>query len=173
MQPRVLLLGDELADLVAELRFVEVVRRVAGANGDVGGGVAVAFADGQEQFQQAVLHRRRRVADHAEVEQGDLVIAREKNVSRMRIGVEGAVEQDLFEVGLEEFLRQAGTVDLEAGQRAQFRDLGAFDVIHREDPVRGVIRDRQRHAQASELLQVFRERCPTRSRTWSAVSTSE
>ena len=72
----------------------------------------------------------------------------------MRIGVERAVEQDLFQIGVKEFLGENRAVQIEVGERAEFSDLGAFDVFHREDFFGRLAFNGQRNANAFELAQI-------------------
>ena len=92
-------LRHQLTDAPAEVRFLEFGGGFAEANRNIGGFLAVPFADREKQFQQRILHGRRRVADHPQVQQCDSSIVGQKNVPRMGIGVKHAVHQNLFEVG--------------------------------------------------------------------------
>ena len=67
--------------------------------------------------------RGRGAADHAEVEEGEVVVLRDEDVAGVRIGVEEAGHEDLVQVRLEELVGQRGPVHLEARERAQRRDL--------------------------------------------------
>jgi len=94
------------------------------------------------------------VSDHAEIEQGDAVVACEEDISGVRIGVENTVHEDLFEVGFEELLDEDAAIDVNAGDRADGGDFAALHVVHGEDAARAVIRHGLGNGDVGELLQV-------------------
>src|SRR5512143_42749 len=136
--PRHLLLV-ELGELVADL--LDLARRL----------VAVPLAHGDHEPQELVAQRGGEARDHAEIEEGDAAVVREKDVSGMRVGVEEAVEERLLEVGPEELLGEGASVDVELREGAQRGDLLARDEVHRENARRRVVVDRLRHDDVVEL----------------------
>ena len=68
LQALILPCGHELADATAEFGLIKFLRRLADADHEAGSLVAVSLADRHQQLQQAFLHARRRVTDHAQIE---------------------------------------------------------------------------------------------------------
>ena len=62
----------------------------------------------------------------------------------MRIGVKHAVNQDLLQVGLEQFFGERRAIDFGPFDAADRRDLRARHVVHRQHARRRVVVDRQR-----------------------------
>ena len=146
-----LLLGDDLADAAGEFLRVEVFFFLADLDRDVGGFVAAAFGDGEQELEQIFLQARHDPPDHPEVEQRDPVVGRDEDVPGVRIGMEEAVDQDLLEVGVEHFLGERGAVELHPGERAQVGDFFPGDELHREDARGAVIGDRRGDDEAREI----------------------
>ena len=154
LQSRVLHPDDELRDAAPEQRRVEALVALAHGDQHVGDVVAFAVARRQKHFQQVLAHPRRRLPDHAEVEQRDVAVVGEEDIARMRVGVEQAVDQHLLQIGAKQLLGERGAFDLESRKRADRRDLAAFHVIHRQHAPGAVIRHGLRHVDQCELLQV-------------------
>ena len=69
-----------------------------------------------------------------------------------------AVHQHLFQIRLEQFLRQHVAVHVQLRDGAQRGDLGAADIIHRQHAARTKIKHGQRHEDVRKLLQVGGQR---------------
>jgi hypothetical protein len=158
LQAGVVALGDQLGHPSAHLRLVELVRLLADPDGEGGRLVALPVADGEEELEQAVLHRRADPGHHPQVEDGDVRAVGEEDVAGMGIGVEEPVDEDLLHVGLEELLGQIRPVDLEPGERADRGDLAPADVVHGQHARRRVVLDGERDDDPLELGQVAAER---------------
>jgi hypothetical protein len=113
LEPLVAVERHELADLAPEFVLVEGLGLLAHAHHLRGGVVALAVADEEEDLEQVLLHRRAGVPDHAEVEQRDPAVVRDEHVSRVGIGVEEAVDEDLLQVGPEQLLGEGRPLDVE------------------------------------------------------------
>ena len=72
----------------------------------------------------------------------------------MRVGVEEAVDQDLLEVGAEEFVGEIGAVHLQPGQRADLGDLAALDELQREHARGGEVLERLGHDEPLEVFEI-------------------
>jgi hypothetical protein len=85
------------------------------------------------------------------------VIGCEEDVARMRIGMEDAIDQDLMKVGAKQVVAERHTIDLGPLHAADRRDLYPVDVVHRQDPRRRVVVDRQRDDDALEITELMCE----------------
>ena len=97
-------------NLTAKCCFVEVPGGITDLNSDACRFAAFAFTDGEQQFEQFLLHPRRGAAHHAEVQQRNKPSFGQKNITGMRIGMKHAIDQHLLQIGLEEFLGQHSAI---------------------------------------------------------------
>jgi hypothetical protein len=145
------------ADGAAEAGLVEVRQFFAEGDGHVRGLFAPAFADREQQAQQPLLHLRAETADHPQIDQCEEAVVGDKHVARVRIGVEHAIDHDLFQIGAHQRIGEHFAIELDGDDRADFRDLGSADVIHRQHASRRVAFDRLWNRHQLELLQVLAE----------------
>src|SRR5689334_15030910 len=86
-----------------------------------------------------------------------LAIVRNENVSRMGIGVEKTINEDLFQIRSEKLFGDRGTIHVDTRQRAQGRDFCAVYVFHGQDTIRGITFDGARHQHALESPKTLAE----------------
>ena len=115
------------------------------------------LAHRDHELEELIAQGGRDAADHPEVEQGDTPVVGQEDVAGVRVRMEEAVHEDLLQVRPEELLGQAAAVDVDPGERAERRDLGARDEVHRQDPGRGVVVDRLRDDDPLEVLERLAE----------------
>ncbi len=98
----------------------------------------VAPGHGEQQPAQPGLLQRVQPADRAEVDQGQLPVAQDQDVARVRVGVEGALQHHLAEYGAEQAAGQAVPVRAGPGQhRVGVADADAVQVLHDQHPAGG------------------------------------
>src|SRR4030095_919858 len=95
------------------------------------------------------------MADHAKVEQRNLAVFSEINISGMRVGVKETVHEHLLQIGLEQFVGEAAAIECRSRKRRQLGDGLSCDVLHREHGASAEVGHRQRDANARELLQIL------------------
>src|SRR5437660_107527 len=89
------------------------------------------------------------------VEQRDAMIRRERDISRMRIGMKKSLDQNLVAIGAKKLSGQHFTIKVHPSQGTQLCDFDARDVFHRQHSRRAVIRDRRRYDDMCESFELF------------------
>ena len=107
--------------------------------------LAVTVADRQQEFDDLVLHPRRHVRDHAQVDEREPPVVGEDQVARVRIGVQHTVIEDHSEVGAEQLLDDRPRIDVHQPERPDVGDLLALDPLHRQHARRREVHDRVGH----------------------------
>jgi len=97
--------------------------------------VDVLAGDRAVELYDPVLDKRVDVAAHAEVVEHECPVVRDREVPRVRIGVEDTVGDDHLEVGALEAFGQPRPVQPQVVDLLQVGDFRPADVLHRQDAV--------------------------------------
>ena len=102
----------------------------------------VAQRGRHDEGDERLLHGPGEPSDQAEVEEPDAVTRQDEEVAGVRVAVEEAVLEELAEGGLDDVLRHQLEVVARLGR--DLGDLHAFQVLEREDGLRGEVRQHAR-----------------------------
>jgi hypothetical protein len=150
--------ADQVGDRAPHLRLIEVFAPFAERNQDLRRRVPAPLADCQDQLEELLLRRARNASDHPEIDERDASVWRQQHVSRMRIGVEHAVDQNLLQIGAEEILGERDPVHFGPFHAADRGDLGPRDIIHRQHSRSCEVVDWQRHDDMLEVAKLVSDR---------------
>src|SRR5215813_240881 len=92
----------------------------------------ITFDDMEERVNHQALHLRCDSPDHPEIEKGQPPVIHHSQIPRMRIGVEEAVFEELFEVCPRNQLDHVRRVDAAFIQRLHVQNFGSFYELHRQ-----------------------------------------
>ena len=95
--------AEELSEVDLQARAVVVGERGAGLLQDADGVVGALLGDRQREVEHVVAHPVPESGDHPEVDEDERILG-EQDVARMRVGVHETVDEDLVDVGADEFV---------------------------------------------------------------------
>src|SRR5688500_233871 len=107
---------DKVGNSFGKFTFIETSLGLSHPDCDLGGVFTFSLADGQEQPQHVVSKARQETRDHSQVNQGYQIVFGKEDIARVRIGMNKAVEQYLFQICAEEFPSESGTINLHQSQ---------------------------------------------------------
>ena len=147
---------DQLDHAPLKVALVKVGFGLAHLYGDLRGIIAASFADCEQQPQEMIAKVAGDVRNHSQVDQGHLVVFRQKDISRMWIRMEKPVDENLFEIRAEDLFGESLSVELHQPQRTDIGNFLPFDVVHGQDARGRVVIDGLRN---HDLLE-FNQRAP-------------
>src|SRR5262245_23169656 len=131
-QLQVQVIREELFDHEAYGVPVHIFRQEVEVDHVLSQPLHVAFDDVEEGVDHQTLHPRRDAPDHPEIEEGQPPVIHHSQVPRMRIGMEEAVFEKLFEVSPRNQLDHFRRVDAALGQCFQVQNFGPLYELHRQ-----------------------------------------
>ncbi len=148
---------DKFAQFPFQLAAVGLIGNFAGKEKLMHDVIDIAFGQRYEQVDKLVLERFIEVADHAEIEHGDIVFRQDEQVAGVRITMKKTELQDLLEENVGSPLGDDGEVIPLLLEPVKIVDLDPLEITHGDHGSAGVVPVNLRDAEGAVVLEVLPE----------------